>query len=532
MRTNLPVTQREYDYPDSRPLVSTTDLKSRMIYCNRAFVEVSGYELDELIGQEHNMIRHPDMPAEAFRDMWRTIGSGDPWCGLVKNRRKNGDHYWVMANVTPILDRGKVQGYVSVRTKPTRAQVQEAEALYARMRDQAARGSLTHALRNGYVIRNNALGRLGLAFKLSISAPIGVAIGGLSLSAIGIAAITSDVSAVAAIAVGQIAAGAAAMTWLNRRIAQPIASTIGFANRLAAGDIAVRRDDRPYTDVGGLMRALTQLNVNLQAIVGDLHAEIDGMSEVTTRIAHGNTNLSARTESQASNLEQTAAAMEQLSSTVKHNADSSRSAKQLVAEANTTAQESGSAVGRMIDTMRDINQSSGKVGEIIQVIEGIAFQTNILALNAAVEAARAGEQGRGFAVVASEVRALAQRASGAAKEIKTLIEASSTQVHQGERTVEDAGEIIKQVVDRVRMVSELITDFANATEEQSLGISQVADAIQQLDAVTQNNAALVEESTSATDLLKQQAESLRSTVSIFKLGGTSDATNANRPTLH
>ncbi|WP_085314642.1 methyl-accepting chemotaxis protein [Derxia lacustris] len=519
MRTNLPVTQREYDYPDSQPLVSTTDLKSRMQYCNNAFVEVSGFTREELIGQEHNMIRHPDMPAEAFRDMWRTIGHGDPWCGLVKNRRKNGDHYWVMANVTPILERGKVQGYVSVRTKPTREQIKGAEALYARMRAQAERGRLTHVLQNGYVIRNHLAGRLWQKFNRSVAAPIATAMAGLAVSSVAVTALLGDWSTVLAMIGVQSLGGIAAMAWLRGRIVRPIASSIGFANRLAAGDIAVRRSDRKSVDVGGLMRALTQLNVNLQAICGDLHAEVDGMSEVTTKIARGNADLSARTESQASNLEQTAAAMEQLSSTVKHNADSSRDAKQLVAEANETAQQSGAAVSRMIETMRGINQSSGKVGEIIQVIEGIAFQTNILALNAAVEAARAGEQGRGFAVVAGEVRALAQRASSAAKEIKGLIEESTGKVRQGERTVEEAGAIIQTVVERVASVSELITDFANATEEQSLGIGQVADAIQQLDAVTQNNAALVEESGGATASLRQQADSLRSTMSILKLGG-------------
>ncbi|WP_028310329.1 methyl-accepting chemotaxis protein [Derxia gummosa] len=518
MRNNLPITQREYDYPDGQTLVSTTDLQSRILYCNRNFIEVSGYTREELIGQEHNMIRHPDMPPEAFRDMWRSIGSGSPWCGMVKNRRKNGDHYWVFANVTPILERGKIQGYVSVRTKPTREQIDEAENLYARMRADAARGRPTVRLEGGHVISNRPGASLLLRFQTSVAAPIVSAMGVLATVSVIVAVLMADWKTALAVGLAQLAGGFAAMAWVRARVVRPVHSAIGFANRLAAGDIAVRRTARRDHDLGGLHRALRQLNVNLQAICGDMQHEVDSLAAVTEQISRGTADLSARTESQASNLEETAAAMEQLSSTVQHNSDSSRDAKRLVTEANQTAQESGATVGRMIETMRDINRSSDKVGEIIQVIEGIAFQTNILALNAAVEAARAGEQGRGFAVVAGEVRALAQRASGAAREIKTLIEESSAKVHEGERTVEDAGVVMRGVVERVGQVAALITDFTSATDEQSLGISQVAEAIQQLDAATQNNAALVEESNSATDSLRDQARSLRDTMSVLRLG--------------
>ena len=256
---------------------------------------------------------------------------------------------------------------------------------------------------------------------------------------------------------------------------------------------------------------------SLAGVVGQVRLSSDSIATGSAQIASGNADLSQRTEEQASNLQQTAASMEQLTGTVKNNAETARQADELAAGASVVAAQGGELVGRVVATMQDIAMSSKKIADIIGVIDGIAFQTNILALNAAVEAARAGEQGRGFAVVASEVRSLAQRAAGAAKEIKILIGDSVERVEVGAKQVSEAGASMGEIVTQVKRVSQLIGEISNATCEQSGGISQVGDAIGQLDQVTQQNSALVEESAAAAESLKQQAARLAEVVGAFKL---------------
>lgn len=266
------------------------------------------------------------------------------------------------------------------------------------------------------------------------------------------------------------------------------------------------------------MRALSDMNDSLTRIVGQVRNSSDSIATGSSQIAAGNQDLSQRTEEQASNLQQTAASMEEIAGTVRNNADTTKQANSLAQQASAAAVRGGEAVGAVVATMHDISGASKKVADIIGVIDAIAFQTNILALNPAVEAARAGEQGRGFAVVAGEVRSLAGRAADAAKEIKSLIGMSVEKVEAGLRQVDEAGVSMDGIVDQVRRVTELISEIATATDEQSRGISQVGDAVLQLDQVTQQNAALVEESAAAADSLQQQAAKLAEVVSVFKLG--------------
>jgi methyl-accepting chemotaxis protein len=308
--------------------------------------------------------------------------------------------------------------------------------------------------------------------------------------------------------------------FIARSITRPMARASRAAQTIAGGDLSVELQAEGQDEAADLLRALRAMNDSLARIVGAVRGSAETVSTGAIQIAEGSTDLSQRTEQQAANLEETAASMEQLTSAVQQNADTARQASQLAGGARQAASLGGEKVSQVVATMQDIAASSRKIADIIGVIDGIAFQTNILALNAAVEAARAGEQGRGFAVVASEVRTLAQRSAAAAKEIKDLISASVQRVEAGSRLVDEAGESVGGIVQQVQRVADLINEITTATSEQAGGIRQVGEAVLQLDQVTQQNAALVEESTAAAESLKDQADKLLAEVSVFKLGGS------------
>ncbi len=519
MRLNLPVSQQEFVYPEGMTLVSTTDLESRITYCNPAFIEVSGYTREELIGQPHNLVRHPDMPAEAYRDLWETLRSGRPWSALVKNRRKNGDHYWVVANVTPIVKDGQVSGYMSVRTKPSRDQVRDAEALYAAMRAEADAGALRTRLHRGRLERAGLLPALRRRLRVGLTGRMVSALAGMALlstlageMAVGLGWL-GHLSALAIEAALVAALGA----WLHRSLTQPVKDAVLLANGLAAGDLTRTVSSDRTDEIGDMLRALNQLSVNLQAMVFDVRSQSGGVNLAAQEIEAASQNLSARTEAQASSLQETAAAIEEIAATVKQNAGSAGEANQKAGRAGAVAEEASQAVGEVDASMAGIEKASARIAAINGVIDGIAFQTNILALNAAVEAARAGEQGRGFAVVASEVRSLAQRSAAAAQEIKQLIEESRGAVGTGSRRVQAAAQTMQQVVTASREVSALVEGISVASAEQSAGVVQVNAAVSQLDMATQQNAAMVEESTAAATRLKSQARGLLESVQIFRL---------------
>ncbi|BEV14459.1 methyl-accepting chemotaxis protein [Herbaspirillum sp. DW155] len=304
---------------------------------------------------------------------------------------------------------------------------------------------------------------------------------------------------------------------ITRSITRPLNQAVNVASAVAEGDLTVQIDDSSKDETGALLASLKAMNANLHRIVSEVRQGSDTINTASAEIATGNLDLSSRTEQQAGALEETASAMEELTSTVRQNADNARQANTLAASASQVALQGGSVVGEVVQTMSQINDASRKIVDIISVIDGIAFQTNILALNAAVEAARAGEQGRGFAVVASEVRTLAQRSAAAAKEIKTLIDASVERVDSGSRLVAQAGTTMDEVVASVKRVTDVVAEITAASGEQSDGIEQINQAIVQMDEVTQQNAALVEEAAAAARSLQDQSGRLVETVSIFKL---------------
>ncbi len=321
-----------------------------------------------------------------------------------------------------------------------------------------------------------------------------------------------------AIVAAALALGAAAALLITRSITRPIGRAVRLAQAVAAGDLSSRIVAHGSDETAQMLQALARMNDSLATIVGQVRASSESIATGSSQIATGNADLSQRTEEQASNLQQTAASMEQLSGTVKASAETATHASELAAGASAAAVRGGEMVGTVVRTMQDIAASSKQISDIIGVIDGIAFQTNILALNAAVEAARAGEQGRGFAVVASEVRSLAGRSAEAAREIKSLISASVEKVEVGARQVDVAGASMTDIVDQVQRVSALIAEISHGAGEQSTGISQVGDAVSQLDQVTQQNAALVEESAAAAESLKTQAARLAEAVRVFTLG--------------
>ncbi len=743
MRTNLPVTGNEYVLQDGATLVSRTDPRGLIVEVNDDFVEASGFTREELIGAPHNIVRHPDMPVEAFADFWATLKAGRPWRGMVKNRRKNGDHYWVEANATPIYENDRLVGYMSVRTRPTSRQVDEAERVYRLFREKAS-GSLR--IEQGAIVRDSWLRRIDTARNMSVrgrlmallgalaagSVFIGVlslhfmdqawarnTVGGLLLAGIPVALalgwrLARDITAPLAQAtaafrcfaqgkhdtrvdisrddeIGRVLQGLASMQiragfemqetrhvaqqalrvrcaldnvganvmiadnarriiYMNDAVqkmmadaeadlrrdlpdftaskllggsmdafhrnpghqkrllealrerystrirvggrtfslaATPVIDAAGqrlgsvvewnditaevavqeeiaaIVDAAAVGDFSRRLDMRGksgfFQQLGdGLNKLLDTASGALDEVVGmlgalaegDLTRTIEGdyqgtlarmrddanrtvaqLSDIVARIrtgsdaintaameiSAGNDDLSRRTEQQAASLEETASSMEELTSTVRQNADNARQANQLAIGAADVARQGGQVVGQVVTTMSAINESSRKVADIISVIDGIAFQTNILALNAAVEAARAGEQGRGFAVVASEVRSLAQRSAGAAKEIKQLITESVEHVGAGTSLVDRAGRTMQEIVASVQRMTDFIADISAASQEQTAGIEQINQAITQMDEGTQQNAALVEEATASARGLEQQAAELVETVAAFRL---------------
>ncbi|NGZ85652.1 methyl-accepting chemotaxis protein [Duganella aceris] len=314
-----------------------------------------------------------------------------------------------------------------------------------------------------------------------------------------------------------VALGVVCAAVITRSITLPLAGAVAVAQKVAAGELTSQVTVEGKDETSELLQALKDMNESLAKTVGDVRNGTELISTASQEIASGNADLSARTESQASSLEETASSMEELTSTVKQNADNARQANQLAVSASSVAEKGGTVVAQVVETMGSIKASSSKIVDIIGVIDGIAFQTNILALNAAVEAARAGEQGRGFAVVATEVRNLAQRSAGAAKEIKELIGDSVGKVDAGSKLVDEAGQTMDLIVTSIRQVADIMGEITAATQEQSNGIEEVNQAITQMDEMTQQNAALVEEAAAAAESMQEQAQMLAQAVSIFKL---------------
>jgi len=676
MINNQPITQKEYILRDNQSPISRTDTKGRITYVNADFCEASGFSEEEMLGQPHNIVRHPSMPEEAFADMWHQLPLGLTWSGMVKNRRKNGDYYWVIANVSPILDGGRIIGYASVRMKPERESIAPIESLYQRFREGKASGL---RIEHGLVVRTGLPGlwdrwrrpnisrRLSLLIMLAALLVIGVgglgqygmnasnrqvasmyregahAIGYLDtiarlqlrnqlalstalatdevdfkqadkaqalaaqieLDVISINQAWRDYQAIghsadekpiqdefdriwaqyvneglqpstAALRKGDFALvartyrytasrhfdklkqnldtqlaqqealarqavtdaqsaadwvrnlgmtgivlGLALLVALGRRlqqsVVQPINQAVDISKQIAAGFLGNRINRQGHDETSQLMNALMAMQRSLASMAQAILISAELVSAEAKAISQSNEALAGRTEEQSVSLKETCTHMDMVSLTMRENTEHAQSANQLVQDAGAIVSDGGTAVGKVVGTMDSIASSSRRITDIIGVIDGIAFQTNILALNAAVEAARAGEQGRGFAVVASEVRLLAGRSAAAAKEIKALIEDSVHQVEGGLQQVSEARHTIDSSIEAVHRVAALMAEITQASMTQGQAIDRVAQLVANIDEATQQNVPMAENAAQSAHTLEDQGQQLVRAADVFRL---------------
>lgn len=524
MRQNLPVFDQEFEFSADELLMSTTDSQGRITHCNAVFERVSGYTMAELMGQPHNMVRHPDMPPEAFKDMWGTISRGRSWKGLVKNRRKDGTYYWVHAHVTPIMPpgarrNGKPSGYISVRAKPSREQVRATEALYTQLAAQRNGARERVYLHAGHVRSTGLLGQLGKLQRTCFTQRMAALL--LPIMAVALAFPWMgwlEPWQLILQAVLLLVCIAATLVWLHVRITVPFKLAATTADDLASCQLYNRipliKGRHP---MALLLERLFHIQINLRAVVGDARHEIANFTALAQNISEGAGSLSQHTQQQSSSLERTTTSMHDLAQTVMQTQHTVNQVRQQSEQSAQLAAQGGKSMQHVGTLVQDMRATSQKMGHIITTIETIAFQTNILALNAAVEAARAGEQGRGFAVVASEVRALAQHSAQAAGEIRQLITTSSTQMDVSAQQMQQAGATIEQVVQSVVQVSNLMQAMSAATQQQSAGIVDVNQCLDDLSNVTQDNANLAMQSAQSSQKMSNEAGILGRTLEAFHM---------------
>ncbi|MDC7717535.1 PAS domain-containing methyl-accepting chemotaxis protein [Vogesella sp. DC21W] len=474
MRNNLPVTDKELLLDAKRPIVTKTDLKGQIVYANRAFIEISGFTEAELLGQPHNIVRHPDMPAEAFDDMWQTIQAGHPWRGLVKNRSKDGDFYWVDAYATPICEHGQITGYMSVRNSPDRQQVAAAEKLYA-------------GIRSGQAVMPRTRYDPGLSLNrllLAVVLPTVIAL----LSEL----LLPDHfhMAVNMLATVWLVAGALA---LRHQIAAPLRDIHQGVQQLTEGNFSQPFVRTGCTEMRVMAEALETMRINTRVIIADVVGGAGDVGRIAASVHEEATTLQSRGEEALEGISRVAAALEQLSVSVSEISHATRTgaghaeeARHLTVEGEQAMQQTEHATRRAMkefnatcDAISILQQSTQDIGSVALVIKEIANQTNLLALNAAIEAARAGEAGRGFAVVADEVRSLAERTAGNTKEIEQSINVLLQRTGEVTHHIEDALAQVSQVEHAVQVASHSLDAIRQASQGVSSASQTVADMLQQ-----------------------------------------------------
>lgn len=505
MRINEPVTQRDMGMHNDCVIISTTNLKGALTSVNEDFIRMSGFTWEELELKNHNIIRHPDVPPEAYAMLWEALKVGNPWMGMVKNRHKSGDHYWVDAFASPQYEDGKIIGYQSVRVKPEKIWVDRAEALYAKIMSKKSPDDKRRSKMDPVKLTR---------FPISLTNKIILGVSSvmaLLFMALSLAGEVSQLFALAGFLTGSLLSSA-----MIHQFLAPL-RTVTEKSRKIANDPVARYVYTGRTDeIGQLEYVQIFQSAKLRTAIGRVKESSEVLENAASEIAAGSVDLSGRTENQASSLEETASSMEEITSTVQQNADNAKQANALVAEARKQAEQSGAVVSSTIQAMNQINESSKKIADITNVIDEIAFQTNLLALNAAVEAARAGEQGRGFAVVANEVRTLAGRSAESANQIKELINDSVAKVESGSQLVNQSANSLKSITESVKKISDIVAEISQSSQEQANGIDQINQAISQIDEVTQQNGQLVEKLSTASRDMTDKVKTISGLADQFK----------------
>ncbi|EPS9348889.1 PAS domain-containing protein [Citrobacter freundii] len=499
------VSQQNTPLDDDITLMSTTDLQSYITHANDTFVQVSGYQLNELLEKPHNLVRHPDMPKAAFADMWYTLKQGEPWSGIVKNRRKNGDHYWVRANAVPMVREGCVTGYMSIRTRATDEEIAAVEPLYKALNE----GRCNRRIHKGLVVRKGWLGKLpAMPIRWRVRSVMAFM---FVLLAVALQQMGAEWPLLLMSALVMLL-GTSIFEW---QIVRPIENVTRQALKVATGERNSVSHLNRSDELGLMLRAVGQLGLMCRWLIHDVSSQVSCVRSDSETLAKGSDDLNKHTQQTVENVQETVTTMNQMAASVKQNSETAAAADKLSIAASSAATHGGEAMDTVIKTMDDIANSTQRIGTITTLINDIAFQTNILALNAAVEAARAGEQGKGFAVVAGEVRHLASRSASAANDIRKLIDASADKVQSGSDQVHAAGRTMDDIVAQVQNVTQLIAQISHSTLEQSDGLSSLTRAVNELSNITQKNAELVEESAQISAMVKHRAGRLEDAVTVL-----------------
>lgn len=508
MRDNGPVTQKEYFIGERMTLMSTTDRKSHITYANSAFIDASGYEEEFLQNKPHNLIRHPDMPSAAFADMWFTLQQGQSWTGMVKNRRQNGDHYWVRANVTPVYTHDNLTGYISVRHMAKREEIATAEKLYKKARDNQLK---RHRFYKGLLIHRGVFSFLSLFKRMSTPARINTAVIATFCLSLGLLFFAHQMLH----AVGLAVLFSLLALYLHVQISRPLNTIVSQMQRVVSG----RKADYIHFDrvdnIGMMMRLVNQSGLNLNSLVDDVSTQIEGISGISQKVSSEGDALQARSEETSDALQQTAASVEEITSAVQQTAETAGEVMVMAEQTSLSAQNGEAMLKETIDMMQSVSSDNNQIVDIISVIDRIAFQTNILALNAAVEAARAGDAGRGFTVVATEVRNLALHSATAAREIKALIEKNVASVNSGVERVKHTEAHLTEMISSVLKMSSLINEIGHATQEQTQALGLINDAISRIGNMTSHNTGMVETVTGSAENLTSRATRLQKAIAVF-----------------